>query len=89
MAICSIASHIILEILMENYVVEDFPNLALEGGIGYYLYLIGIYAFAILNFTYAIVLNQIAKNKIIIDGINNERKRQAKTVNADNKKTSE
>ena len=89
MAICSITSHIILEILMENYVVEDFPNLALEGGIGYYLYLIGIYAFAILNFAYAIVLNQIAKNKIIIDGINDERKRQAKTVNTDNKKTSE
>ena len=89
MAICSITSHIILEILMENYVVEDFPNLALEGGIGYYLYLIGIYAFAILNFAYAIVLNQIAKNKIIIDGINNERKGQAQTVNTDNKKTSE
>ena len=68
-----IISYIILEISIASYIVEEFPNLSISYGAGYYMFVIGLYAFAILNIAYMFVLNQILDGKIKIDGINSEK----------------
>lgn len=68
-----IISHIVLEISIASYIVEEFPNLSISYGAGYYMFVIGLYAFAILNIAYMFILNQILHGKIKIDGINSEK----------------
>ena len=68
-----IISHIVLEISIASYIVEEFPNLNIRYGAGCYMFVIGLYAFAILNIAYMFVLNQILHGKIKIDGINSEK----------------